>query len=145
MHRDEQLRNLYATSTKHGDDNNLEAVIKTKKTKSKKTSKEKKDKIDTKLETFKLYKQGNTAESIAQQRGMSLTTIEGHLAHYVAKGELKATDFISEEKMNNIIDVAKKLNTLFFGQIKQSLGDDYTYSEIKFAVAGYLSSEPENK
>ncbi|MEI6488038.1 MAG: helix-turn-helix domain-containing protein [Bacteroidota bacterium] len=145
FHRDEQLRDLFATSTKPGDNKNLEAVIKNKKTKSQKTPKEKKSKIDTKLETFKLYKQGNTSEIIAQQRGMSLTTIEGHLAHYVTKGELKATDFISEEKMNNIITVAKKLNTLFFGQIKQSLGDEYTYSEIKFAVAGYLSSEPDNK
>ena len=145
FHRDEQLRDLFATSTKQGDNKNLEAVIKTKKTKSKKTPKERKDKIDTKLETFKLYKQGNSSEIIAKQRGMSLTTIEGHLAHYVTKGELKATDFISEEKMNNIITVAKKLNTLFFGQIKQSLGDEYTYSEIKFAVAGYLSSEPDNK
>ena len=86
---------------------------------------------------------GNSIEKIASTRGMASTTIEGHLAHYVAKGEIKPTDFISAEKMENIITVSKKLNTLFFNPIKQALGDEYTYSEIKFAVAGFLSSDRE--
>ena len=76
---------------------------------------------------------------------MTPGTIEGHLAHYVTKGELKGSDFISNEKAEKIIATAKKLNTLFFGQIKQSLGDEFTYSEIKFAIASYLSTDPENK
>ncbi|MBA3704810.1 MAG: helix-turn-helix domain-containing protein [Bacteroidetes bacterium] len=99
------------------------------------------EKIDTKTETFNLYKQGKTIEEIATLREMVSTTIEGHLAHYVAKGELDAKSFLPEEKIANIITVSKTLNTFQFGPIKQSLGDEYSYGEIKMAIASYLSTK----
>ena len=145
LHRDEQIHELMSGSVEGTKDGVEGAVKKEKKPRKKKSEGEKKEKIDTKLETFKLYKQGKSPEQIASERAMTVGTVEGHLAHYVTKGELKATDFISEEKMNNIITVAKSINSLFFGQIKQALGDEYTYNEIKFAIAGYLATEPENK
>jgi uncharacterized protein YpbB len=58
----------------------------------------------------------------------------------VAKGELKASDFIAEEKIEKIISASKKLNTLFFAQIKSALGEEFSYSEIKFAIASHLAS-----
>lgn len=143
--RDEQLREITSSSASGENEGNATFSLKEKKGRVRKPAGEKKEKVDTKLETFKLYKLGNTIEQIAAMRAITATTVEGHLAHYVAKGDLKATDFISKEKMDAIITVAKSINSLFFGQIKQSLGDEYTYSEIKFAVAGYLAVEPENK
>jgi hypothetical protein len=35
------------------------------------------------------------------------------------------------------------LNTMQFGPIKSALGEEYTYSDIRFAVAGYLASDAE--
>ncbi len=102
-------------------------------------------KKDTKAETFKLYKQGNTIESIAKLRSMATATIEGHLAYFITKGELNACDFLSAEKIKNVISVSKKLDTFQFGSIKQALGDEYSYGDIKIAIASYLSISQKKK
>jgi uncharacterized protein YpbB len=96
-------------------------------------------KLDTKEETLKLYKQGNSIESIAKTRNMSVTTIEGHLAYLITKGELQAKEFVDEEKIKNIIAVSKTLNTFQLTPIKQALGDEYSYSDIKLAIASHLA------
>ncbi|MGZ5191712.1 MAG: helix-turn-helix domain-containing protein, partial [Flavisolibacter sp.] len=100
-----------------------------------KDAKEKKEKIDTKKVSFDLYKHGKNVDEIAKERGMATTTIEGHLAHYAGLGLLDVKLFVTEEKMKNIITVSKSLDTPLFGPIKQSLGDDYSYSDIRFALA----------
>jgi uncharacterized protein YpbB len=100
-------------------------------------------KPDTKEETFKLLQAGNDIEAIAKQRSLAVGTIESHLAYYVTKGKLDASRFVSAEKMASITTVLKTLNTMQFGPIKSALGDEYSYSDIRFAVAGYLSSDVE--
>ena len=62
----------------------------------------------------------------------------------MSKGELDASKFLSAEKIANIITVSKTLNTFQFGPIKQSLGDEYSYGEIKMAIASYLSTKVED-
>jgi hypothetical protein len=100
------------------------------------TKKVKAVKPDTKELSFALYKQGKMPEEIGQERGLGLTTIENHLAHYVSLGMIPVTQFVSKEKFDKIIEASKhiegesKLTTL-----KQELGDDYSYSEIKYALA----------
>ncbi len=108
---------------------------------SKPAKKEKKEKIDTKLASLTLYYDGKTPQEIAEIRGFTVTTIETHLSHYVAKGELSATDFISEKKLNQIIEVYKTKPTFQSGELKQILGDDFSYSEIKIALAHIVSKE----
>ena len=112
-----------------------------KKPNSKKSATEKKEKVDTKKVTFDLYKQGISIEDIAKERKMVALTIEGHLAYYAGLGLIDVKTFVDEEKMNNIITVSKKLDTSLFGPIKQSLGDEYSYSEIRFAMAYYQNSK----
>ncbi len=142
--RDELISQINRMPLNEGKEGQTVTIEKETKPRIRKPRGEKKEKVDTKLETFKLYKAGKKVLEIAQERKMTTGTIEGHLAHYVTKGELKGSDFISNEKADKIIATAKKLNTLFFGQIKQSLGEEFTYSEIKFAIAAHLSSEPES-
>ncbi|MCW3071331.1 MAG: ATPase [Bacteroidetes bacterium] len=111
-----------------------------KRERGKKTA-EKKDKQDTKEITFGLYKGGKNIEEIAKERGMVVTTIEGHLAHFAGLGMVDINLFVDEEKRGNIITVAKKLDTSLFGPIKQSLGEEYSYTEIRFAMAWYQNSK----
>ncbi|HRD38205.1 MAG TPA: helix-turn-helix domain-containing protein [Bacteroidia bacterium] len=96
-------------------------------------------KVSTQEQSFLLFKDGHDVESIAKMRGMALSTIEGHLVPYVAKGFLSASQFVSDEKSSHILEVAKKLNTYKLGEIKNALGDEYTYTDIKFALAAALS------
>jgi hypothetical protein len=120
--------------------NEMPSALKPKRERGSKT-KEKKEKPDTKKISYDLYKEGKSIEEIAKERNMVFTTIEGHLAYYAGLGMIDVKLFVSEEKMNNIITVAKKLDTSLFGPIKQSLGDEYSYSEIRFAMAWYENSK----
>ncbi|MDF2438959.1 MAG: helicase [Bacteroidota bacterium] len=116
-------------------------AAKREKGKKSKEPKEKKEKVDTKRISYDLFKAGKTIDEIAGERGMTAMTIEGHLAHYAGLGLLDVKQFVSEEKMNHIITVAKTLDTSLFGAIKQSLGEEYSYTEIKFAMAWYTNSK----
>lgn len=138
IHRAEQINQLYSNTT------NLNTKIKSiagKGKSEKKSTLSKTEKLDTKEESLNLYKAGNTIDDIAKLRVLSNSTIEGHLAYYVTKSKLKATAFVSDEKIENILTVSKTLNTLNLTPIKQALGEDYTYSDIRFAIASHLSSE----
>ncbi len=105
---------------------------------------EKVSKIDSKELSFSMLMEGFTVEEIASKRAFAISTIESHLVTYVATGKLQASRFVNEEKMAQIIEVAKKLDTFQLSPIKGALGDEFTYSEIKFAVAGYLAEEGKN-
>ncbi len=112
-----------------------ERVKKEKKTETKEKA------VNTKEVSYTLYKQGLTIGSIATERRMATTTIEGHLAHYVSLGLLNVSDFVEKEKLENIITVSKTLDTVLLGTIKQSLGDEYSYTEIRFAMAFYENAK----
>lgn len=143
--RIEQLNTIFSTSSNETTDIAKPRTGTGRRKKSDKSTSEKIEKIDTKEETLKIYKQGNGIESIAKIRSMATTTIEGHLAYFVTKGVLNAAEFMPAEKIKNIIIVSKKLDTFQFGPIKQALGDEYSYGDIKIAIASYLSASPENE
>ena len=96
-------------------------------------------KIESKEQTYSLFKEGLSIEEIAQTRRMATGTIEGHLVQYVATGVLSSDKFVDEKKAKKIVATAKKLNSFKLGDIKAEMNDEYTYAEIKFAIAGYLS------
>ncbi len=104
-----------------------------KRTKKEKTPKEKK--IDTKQLSFDLYKEGKTVKEIAAIRNFAVTTIEGHLAHFVKLKQIEATDFVSKENIKKILKVAASLDNPSLNQLKTELGDGYSYGEIKMALA----------
>ncbi len=102
-----------------------------------KKPKQKKEKGITKAISLKLFKEGKSIPEIAKERSLATTTIEGHLAHYVALGELEAKQFIDEAKMEAIISKAKELDTKNLTPIKNALDFEATYSELRFAIAEY--------
>ncbi|HEY0030805.1 MAG TPA: helix-turn-helix domain-containing protein [Bacteroidia bacterium] len=138
--REEQLIQILSQPLSDSIDPEVKSKREKKPRKEKKEKAPKSEKIDTKEESYKLYREGKTIEAIAKARSMVNTTIEGHLAHYVTKGIIPSAAFISDDKKNNIIKVSKTLNTLQAGPIKQHLGDDYSYSDIRFAIAAHLAA-----
>lgn len=113
-----------------------------KRSTAKKAKKAKKEKVlkepkpDTKEISFSLYKQGKMPEEIALERGLGLTTIETHLAHYVSLGMIPVTQFVSKEKFDKIIETSKHIEgDAKLTPIKEALGDDFSYSEIKYSLA----------
>ncbi|MEO1050600.1 MAG: helix-turn-helix domain-containing protein [Bacteroidota bacterium] len=96
---------------------------------------EKAPKTPTAEVSFGLYKAGKSIEEIAEERSLTPGTISGHLAQYIATGEIKATELIDEEKLNNIVTVAETIKSHSLGEIKYRLGDEYGYEDIKIAMA----------
>ena len=86
------------------------APVKKVKVNQEKPKKEKKEELrdDTgkKLNTFEysywLYNQGNTVEQIAEKRKLNPVTIEGHLARYVASGDIDVHEFVDGDTLQKV-------------------------------------------
>lgn len=60
------------------------------------------NKLTTVEYSYWLYKQGYTIVQIAEKRGLNPVTIEGHLARYVASGDIDVHDFIDVDTLEKI-------------------------------------------
>lgn len=57
---------------------------------------------ETKQESFDLYNSGMSLAEISGKRGLKETTILSHLAHFVVKGDLPISDFLTAEAIEEI-------------------------------------------
>lgn len=113
----------------------LKTPKKTGRTSEKKPVKEKKE--DTKVTTFKLYKQGHSIKEIAKERDLNQQTIVRHLAHYVAKGMLAVEEFVPEAKADAVREAVESLVSLKgLAAIKEACPEDVTYQDIVLVIAG---------
>ena len=94
----------------------------------------KKEKVDTKYITFSLLNEGRSVHEIAEARDMAVSTIEGHLAHYVGTGELDVHKFVSQEKTEKIIDFYRNNNPLKLNDAKTAMGENVSYGDIRFVL-----------
>ena len=106
---------------------------------------EKKEKVkgETKKISFELFKTGMTIEQIAGERKLTATTVENHLAHFVALGELDVEQFIEVEKFEKACAVIKKEQMFNLNQLRDKLGAEYSYSELRMSLAGYFHQFPD--
>ena len=94
----------------------------------------KEDKTPTATISYEMYKQGKSIEEIAKARGFVGGTVLGHMSKFVASGVLDVLQFIKPKRVELII---KKYHEGFesSGELKSELGEDFTYPEIKLALA----------
>ncbi len=98
-----------------------------------KPEKEKKPKINTKLLSLELWKKHRDLEKVAKERSFVVSTILGHLATFIASGELSVNEFVSEDKLNKIIPYFKKDIDIPLNQLMEQIGDDCSYFDLRFA------------
>lgn len=116
--------------------NNLTSRITQKSAKLERKSKPRGNKVaDTARATYNLYKDGKTIPDIAKERGLSPTTIENHLSTFVQAGELEVEAFVTAEKMPAIQEAINTHGSERLAPLKEALGDDYSYAEIRMMVA----------
>jgi hypothetical protein len=96
-----------------------------------------KEKVDTKKASFDLLMEGLTIPQIALQRGLAPATIEGHIAFFVRNGEVDISRLVDDEKRRTIEENLVQMGTTSLKALKISLGDDFSYGEIKL-VQAYL-------
>lgn len=112
----------------------LKTPKKAAKASSVKTGKDKKE--DTKVTTFKLYKQGRSIKEISKERDLTQQTVVKHLAHYVAKGMIAVDELVSDSKVDAVREAIESVGTAKgLAAIKEACPSDITYQDIVLVIA----------
>lgn len=92
--------------------------------------------------TLQLYQQGlNTAE-IANIRGLKESTIYSHLSELIeVRQPVDINKLVFPVRQDIIIQAIKKIGDGTLTPLKEYLGDDYSYNEIKLVRAWYRSEQ----
>ena len=90
---------------------------------------------DTALESFTLYRAGKAIAEIAAERGLAVTTIEGHLSYYIYTGAIDIAEMVTEEKKLLIINAVESYGSEKLSPLKEVLGEDISYGELKAVIA----------
>ncbi len=89
--------------------------------------------------TLEMFRNGAAIEEIADQRELAISTIETHLVKFIPTGEVKLTEIVPEEKIETIRNAVIELNAENgIGPIKEFLGENFSYGEIRAVVADFM-------
>jgi hypothetical protein len=101
---------------------------------------EEKPVVNSAWESKILFDKGVSLEGIASARGLALSTIEGHLSEFVKTGEVEIIKLVPLVKITAIEEAFKELNSTSLSVVKQKLGDEYSYGDIRM-VFNWLESK----
>jgi transposase len=90
---------------------------------------------NTKQISLTMFTSGLSVSEIAKERGLANSTIEGHLTSFVGTGELDVNQLISPKKQKVIAEKIAEMQGHSLTEIKNSLGDDYSFGELKIMLA----------
>ena len=90
---------------------------------------------ETKQQSLALFRHGHCIEQIAALRKLNPSTVEGHLAFYVAQGKIDLGEVMDAGRVPAIREAIEQFGDKTLTPIKNFLGDDYSYSEIRYVIA----------
>lgn len=103
-----------------------------------KAPKEKKEKKNTHDQTLELLHEGKTVEEIAAIRQLSLGTIMGHCASLIKAEKLELDEVLEPDRIAKLEDLIGDWEGSSLGQLKEQLGDDVSYDEIRLFQASKM-------
>jgi len=90
----------------------------------------------TQLQTFELYVKGLSVQDIATKRELTTSTIINHLCYLLEKNlPINIDNLVTMQKQAKIKKVYHQAKTDKLKELKELLGDDYSYDEIKLTLA----------
>ncbi|MDP4114150.1 MAG: helix-turn-helix domain-containing protein, partial [Bacillota bacterium] len=90
---------------------------------------------DTHAVTYEMYRNGLSIAEIAEKRGFTVNTIEGHLLDCHFSGlEVDLSAFIDPSKEDLIVEAVKKAGGGKLKPIKESLPEEISYSAIRYVI-----------
>jgi hypothetical protein len=141
---DEILEMVQDYCTKHDLETNIELKLVNPKRQRKEPKTEKAEsKIPSALISMQLHKEGKDIETIAKERSLAASTIEGHLTEFIKTGEVKVDAFADETTVKMISGYLTSHTDKKHSEIRAMLNNVYSFAQIK-AVANHLLWE-ENK
>ncbi len=94
--------------------------------------------------SLKMFKEGKSIEEIANERALAVSTICGHLGRFLDSGEVELSELLKKPK----IEAIKKAIEMNRGEgmkpIKEALGDDADYHEIRWVLNTMEEKEESN-
>ena len=89
--------------------------------------------------TVRLFKSGLSVHDIAEQRGLAIGTIEGHLAKAVSQGSLAINSFMEEEQIAIITDAIGEMPKGYTSKdLFSKLNGRFAYNQLR-AVMNHLA------
>ena len=98
-------------------------------------------------QSYDLFREGSSIKEISETRAISETTVAAHLAEFVLTGELSVTDLIPQETVTALtpwIQAAIAEDNLRLTPIKEAVGEQFSYSDIRFVLNHYLYQRNKN-
>jgi len=93
----------------------------------------------TQLQTYELYEQGLSIDEMAQARNLKPGTIVQHLCFLLAHGKnIDIAKFVDLKKQKLIQKTARQVGTDTLTPIKEALGEDVTWNEIRLVLTTKL-------
>ncbi len=90
----------------------------------------------TQLETFDLFNKGFSVKKIAEERDLKENTVVGHLCFLIEKKlPIDINKLVKPDRQRKIEQVIKKMGIEKLTPIKDELGDNYSWDEIKLVMA----------
>ncbi|MDF1531799.1 MAG: DNA helicase RecQ [ANME-2 cluster archaeon] len=94
----------------------------------------------THKETLDQYRKGLTIQQIANTRNLSASTIIAHIEKLVLAGEIDSIDeWVDVQKQQAIKQAISDVGPEYLSPIKEKLGDDCLYNEIKLVRAAVMA------
>ena len=82
-----------------------------------------------------MFRSGKSIPEIAAERKFTVATIEGHLASFISSGEVKVAELVPRYKLDAILKVVEEIGGNAAFPMKEKLGDDYSYGEIRAVIS----------
>lgn len=80
--------------------------------------------------TLNMFRKGTSAEDIAAERGLSLSTVEGHLSRLVKDGKLDVSDVLPQDDFRKILGYFRKNPETTLNEAHAFFGGSYEYYKL---------------
>ncbi len=98
--------------------------------------------VGTRQQTLAFYQQGLGVEEIAKERNLKPITILNHLTELAEAGEAVDIDrLVQPEHYDVIVDALEQVGDNLLKPVKEFLGDEYSYEEIRLVRAAIRRSQ----
>jgi uncharacterized protein YpbB len=92
--------------------------------------------------TYNLIVRGNSLDEISKLRKLKRNTIEDHVIEMsIHLPTFDISQFISEEKIDRVVQVSQTLGTKKIGRIKESLPEEFSFFDIRLALIKGMKSD----
>jgi len=85
--------------------------------------------------SLELFRSGKTIAEVAEERELAVTTVEGHLSHFVGQGELDIHTLMAAEAVQKIEAYLDAHPEATLSEVKAHFGEEHSYGALRMVRA----------